>query len=74
MITRVTDPRALLGKAIRRQRLNLGMTQEQLAEAADLHWTYISGIERGVRNVTIVNLHQIALALKVRIRDLVREI
>jgi transcriptional regulator with XRE-family HTH domain len=50
------------------------MTQEQLAEAADLHWTYISGIERGVRNVTIVNLHQIALALKVRIRDLVREI
>jgi hypothetical protein len=45
-----------------------------LAEKADLHWTYISGIERGVRNVTIVNLFQIALALQVRVRDLVKNL
>jgi transcriptional regulator with XRE-family HTH domain len=50
------------------------MTQEQLAEAADLHWTYISGIERGVRNVSIINLAHIAAALKVRVRDLVDEL
>jgi transcriptional regulator with XRE-family HTH domain len=69
----VTDPRKPLGHAIKRRRLKLGLTQEQLAEAADLHCTYISGIERGVRNVSIVNLFQIATALKVRVRDLVRE-
>jgi DNA-binding XRE family transcriptional regulator len=55
-------------------RLKLALTQEQLAETADLHWTYISGIERGVRNVSIVNLFHIAVALKVRVRDLVREL
>jgi transcriptional regulator with XRE-family HTH domain len=71
---RVTDPRKPLGQAIRRRRLKLALTQEQLAETADLHWTYISGIERGVRNVSIVNLFHIAVALKVRVRDLVREL
>lgn len=73
MLTGVTDPRKPLGLAVRRQRLKLGLTQEQLAEAADLHWTYISGIERGVRNVSIVNLFQIATALNVRVRDLVND-
>jgi hypothetical protein len=45
-----------LGHAVKHQWLKLGMMPEQLAEAADLHWTSISGIERGVRNVSIVNL------------------
>jgi transcriptional regulator with XRE-family HTH domain len=72
--TRLTDPRKPLGQAIKRQRLKLKLTQEQLAEAADLHGTYISGIERGVRNVTIVNLFHIATALKVRVKDLVRDV
>jgi transcriptional regulator with XRE-family HTH domain len=74
VLIRVTDPRKPLGQAIRHRRLKLGLTQEQLAETADLHWTYISGIERGVRNVSIVNLFHIAAALKVRVRDLVREL
>jgi transcriptional regulator with XRE-family HTH domain len=68
------DPRKPIGQAIKRERLKLGMTQEQLAEAADLHWTYISGIERGIRNVSIVNLFNIATALKVRVRHLVKEL
>jgi transcriptional regulator with XRE-family HTH domain len=67
------DPRKLLGDAIRKRRRALGLTQEQLAEKADLHWTYISGIERGQKNVSIVNLHQIAIALKLRVRDLVKD-
>jgi transcriptional regulator with XRE-family HTH domain len=54
--------------------LALGLTQEELAEKADLHWTYISGIERGVRNVTIANLFHIATALGVRVRDLVKDL
>jgi transcriptional regulator with XRE-family HTH domain len=74
VVTRVPDPRIPLGQAIRRQRHKLALTQEQLAESADLHWTYISGIERGVRNVSILNLFHIAVALKVRVRDLVRDL
>ncbi|MCI0402288.1 MAG: helix-turn-helix domain-containing protein [Acidobacteria bacterium] len=46
------------------------MTQEQLAEKADLHWTYISSVERGQRNVTITNVVRIADALGVRTKDL----
>jgi transcriptional regulator with XRE-family HTH domain len=67
------DPRKLLGDAIRKRRRALRLTQEQLAESADLHWTYISGIERGQKNVSIVNLYQIAIALKLRVRDLVKD-
>jgi transcriptional regulator with XRE-family HTH domain len=68
------DPRKTLGLAIRRKRLALGLTQEQLAEAADLHWTYVSGIERGIRNVSILRLCRIATALNLRVRDLVKEL
>jgi transcriptional regulator with XRE-family HTH domain len=74
VVTNVTDPRETLGLAIRKRRLALGLTQEELAEKADLHWTYISGIERGVRNVTIANLFHIATALGVRVRDLVKDL
>lgn len=72
MGTSVTDPRKPLGEAIRRRRLALGLTQEQLAEKADLHWTFISGIERGIRNVSILNLFHIALALDVKVRELIK--
>lgn len=67
----MADPRKPLGVAIKKRRSELKLTQEQLAEKADLHWTYISGIERGIRNVSIVKLARIAAGLKVRIRDLV---
>jgi transcriptional regulator with XRE-family HTH domain len=69
----VVDPRKPLGKAIRQRREELGLTQEQLAEKADLHWTFVSGVERGVRNISVVNLYHIAVALKTRVRDLVEE-
>ncbi len=69
-----TDPRKALGKAIRKHRLALRMTQEQLAEKADLHWTYVSSVERGQRNVTITNVVRIAAALGMRVRDLVADL
>ena len=68
------DPRKALGRTIRERRQRLGLTQEELAEKADLHWTYVSGVERGVYNVSIVKLYRIAIALKTRIRDLVEQI
>lgn len=57
------DPRIELGKAVRKKRHLLGLSQEVLAERADLHWTYIGGIERGERNVGLLNLVKIARAL-----------
>ncbi|MGC1780978.1 MAG: helix-turn-helix transcriptional regulator [Acidobacteriaceae bacterium] len=70
----MADPRKVLGRAIRKRREELGLTQEALAEKADLHWTYVSGIERGIRNVTILKLSNIARALNLRIRDLVDDL
>jgi transcriptional regulator with XRE-family HTH domain len=67
-----SDPQKLLGEAIRTRRLELKLTQEELAEKADLHWTFVSGVERGQRNISILNLYHIASALKVRVRDLIR--
>jgi len=43
-----------------------GLSQEDLAEAAGVHRTYIGMIERGEKNVTIYNIERIALALEVR--------
>jgi ribosome-binding protein aMBF1 (putative translation factor) len=67
----ITDPRKPLGQTIRARREALGLTQEQLAEKAGLHWTFISGVERGIRNISILKLHRIATSLGVRLRDLV---
>lgn len=68
------DPKRVLGQAIKRRRLSLGLSQEKLAERADLHWTYIGGIERGERNVSLLNIVKIAKALKVTASHLLREI
>jgi transcriptional regulator with XRE-family HTH domain len=70
----VAEPLKPLGRAIRKRREDLGLTQEQLAEKADLHWTFISGVERGKRNVSIVKLWKIATALKTRVRDLLEDL
>jgi transcriptional regulator with XRE-family HTH domain len=58
-----TDARVQLGQAVRKKRLQLGLSQERLAEKAGLHWTYIGGIERGERNVSLLNIVKIARAL-----------
>jgi transcriptional regulator with XRE-family HTH domain len=57
------DPRIRLGETIRKKRLLLGLSQEGLAERAHLHWTYIGGIERGERNVSLINIVKVARAL-----------
>lgn len=52
------------GQAIRKRRLEIGLTQESFAEKSQLHRTYIGGVERGKRNVALLNLIQIAQALE----------
>ena len=58
------------GAEVRRQRLKRGWTQEELAQNAGKHWTYIGGIERGTRNVTLAVVADLARALDVEPRDL----
>jgi len=58
-----SDPHVQLGRTVRNRRHALGLSQEGLAEKADLHWTYIGGIERGERNVSLLNIVKIARAL-----------
>lgn len=53
-----------LGEAIRAKRHELGLTQEQLAENAGLDRAYVGAVERGERNISVVNLFLLAEALK----------
>jgi transcriptional regulator with XRE-family HTH domain len=62
-----------LGAAIRAQRTARGDTQERLAEAAGLHTTYLSDVERGRRNIGIINVDRLARALGVDLVALMRE-
>lgn len=60
------------GLNVRRQREARDLTQEVLAEKASLHPTYISGIERGVRNPSLLSIAKIAKALGLSISDVCR--
>lgn len=59
------DVRRRLGLNLKRYREEQGFSQEAFADQCGLHRTYISGIERGVRNPTVIILEKIAGALKV---------
>jgi transcriptional regulator with XRE-family HTH domain len=58
------DIRIRFGRAIRRIRQEQGINQEEAAERCGLHRTYYSGIERGVRNVSLVNIEKLARGLR----------
>jgi transcriptional regulator with XRE-family HTH domain len=58
------------GERVRELRKKRGLSQEGLALACDLDRTYIGGVERGERNISIVNIHKIAEALGVSKREL----
>jgi len=64
----------LIGQAIRKFRKAKKITQEQLAERADLHPVYMGQIERGEQAISVRALIRIAQALGVRLRDLVRDL
>lgn len=58
------------GKKIRELRKQRNLSQEKLANIAGLHWTYVSGIERGLRNISVKNIFKIAKALKIQPENL----
>ncbi len=58
---------------IKRIRLAKGISQEALADLAGLHRTYIGAVERGERNITLINANRIAEALGVKLSDCLKE-
>ena len=67
-------PAQLFGQRVRERRLTLGMSQEALAERSGLHRTYIGSLERGERNVALLNIVRLAHALEVDPAELVRNL
>lgn len=63
---------AQFGAAVRAWRESLGLSQEDLASKAGLDRTYISGVERGVRNPSLKSMQQLAKALGVELYQLVQ--
>lgn len=60
------------GKRVREERLKKGLSQEGLAELAEVHRTYIGMIERAEKNITLLNIEKIANALSIEIHDLLK--
>ena len=60
------------GRRLRKLRTEKGLSQEALALDCDLDRTYIGGIERGERNVSLINIEKIAAALGIPVRELFR--
>ncbi len=59
------DHRKAFGKRIRELRHELDLTQEELAERAGVHWTYVSAVERGLRNLSLDSITRLAQGLQV---------
>ena len=64
-------PRQILAQNLRRLRTSAGLSQEELADRAGIHRTYISSVERAQRNVSIDSLFKIAHGLEVSAQELV---
>ena len=67
------DARRLVAGNLKRLRGEKGWSQEEMADHAGLHRTYVSGVERGVRNPTVTVLMKLAQGLNVMIAELVRQ-
>lgn len=68
-----TSVRKAFGLKVRIRRYELELTQEELAEKADLHPTYVGSVERGERNIALENIIILAKSLSCSPRDLMPE-
>lgn len=62
-----------LGQAVKKFRLSQNISQEKLAEIVDLHRTYISMVERGERNISLINIVRIAEGLGIKTSEIFLE-
>lgn len=67
------DPRSRIGRAIRKRRNELGISIEELSNRAKVNYRYLSDVELGKRNVAVVNIEKLSLALGVPPSTLFRE-
>lgn len=64
----------VFGQNVRRLRVEQGLSQEQLADKAGLHRTYIGMIERAEKNITLLNMEKLSIALSSTISELLKSI
>ncbi|QEL21910.1 helix-turn-helix transcriptional regulator [Bosea sp. F3-2] len=67
------DVRQILGKNMRKLRMAAGLSQDEIAVRMGVEQTYVSGLERGVRNPTLTTVERAAIALNVKITELLDE-
>jgi transcriptional regulator with XRE-family HTH domain len=67
-----SDIRERFGFAVKTRREELELTQEDLAEIAGIHRTYLSDVERGSRNISLINIEHLAAALSLTLSELFR--
>jgi transcriptional regulator with XRE-family HTH domain len=71
-VSKPTSARKIFGRNLRVAREVMKLSQEDLAELADLHRTYIGSVERGERNVSIDNMERLAAAVESSIPELLQ--
>ena len=71
---RPPDIRERFGFAVKARREELELTQEDLAEKAKIHRTYLSDIERGSRNLSLINIEKLAAALSLPVSELFQRV
>jgi transcriptional regulator with XRE-family HTH domain len=67
------DVRQIVGKNMRKFRIAAGLSQDEIAVRMGVEQTYVSGLERGVRNPTLTTLDRAASALNVKLTDLLTQ-
>lgn len=66
------NPQVVFGARVRDRRTELGLSQEALAERCELHRTYVGSVERGERNIALLNILRLADGLEVDPGDLLK--
>ncbi|MDD5415934.1 MAG: helix-turn-helix transcriptional regulator [Candidatus Daviesbacteria bacterium] len=61
------------GKKIREERKKLGLSQEEFADRASVHRTYIGMVERGEKNITLESIEKVIKALNLKLSDFFRD-
>jgi len=70
----LSEATQVFGARVRDRRHQLGLSQEQLADACGLHWTFVGQVERGRRNVSLHNILKLAQGLQTDPGELVRSL
>jgi transcriptional regulator with XRE-family HTH domain len=70
---RETKIQQIFGSRLRELRILKGLSQEALAFACNLDRSYVGGVERGERNISLINIYKIAEALKISPSELLKE-